>query len=80
VTEDGIHWAARNASTRSGAATTIRRSTHGAAASASMVQASNGRPPIGARSLSTPAILREDPAATITTSARGPPAIPPATR
>ena len=80
VTRAGSQAAARHSSTRSGAVTRTSRSTLGAAASASSVQASSGRPPTGAMSLSAPAIRRDDPAATTTASARGPPSGPAGTR
>ena len=65
----GSHGASRMASTRSGDVTTTSRATTGAMASASSVHASNGRPAIGAASLSTPPILTEAPAATTIASA-----------
>ena len=55
--------------TESGAATTTIRPTTGAAATAASVQASSGRPATSARTLSTPAIRLEAPAATTMASA-----------
>ena len=51
-----------------GAATTTIRSTAGARGKGLSVQASNGRPPIADRSLSSPAIRCDDPAAGTTMS------------
>ena len=75
ATADGSHDASRISATRSGATTTTIRSTAGARARASSVHASNGRPPIAARTLSPPAIRCDDPAAGTTMSTRRSPAV-----